>query len=175
MADTRPRDRVIALTIAIAFFVTSIATSVFFIWDLYKGNKEAKTVNQANNQQAQKLKGTKLSDFTPVSEVTELQTIDLQEGTGAEVKPGDVVTVDYTGALAADGTIFESSLDGGQSVTFSLNGVIKGWGEGIPGMKVGGKRRLIIPADLAYGSSGNGTIPPNAPLVFDVTLHAIGE
>jgi FKBP-type peptidyl-prolyl cis-trans isomerase len=83
--------------------------------------------------------------------------------------------VDYTGAVAATGTIFESSLDTGQPANFPLSGVIKGWQEGIPGMKEGGKRRLIIPADLAYGASGNGTIPPNAALVFDVTLISVGQ
>jgi len=174
----RTRDRVIALVIAVAFFATSVATSVFFIIDLYKGNKQAKNVNQTNstnNQSGEKLEGTKLAGFEPMAEVAELQIIDLEVGTGDEVKPGDTVTVDYTGALAANGTIFQSSLDYGQPVTFSLNEVIKGWTEGIPGMKVGGKRRLIIPADMAYGSQARPGIPANSALVFDVTLHAIGE
>lgn len=174
----RTRDRVIALVIAIAFFATSVATSVFFIVDLYKGNKQAKNVNQTNstnNQSGEKLEGTKLAGFEPMAEVAELQIIDLEVGTGDEVKPGDTVTVDYTGALAANGTIFQSSLDYGQPVTFSLQEVIKGWTEGIPGMKVGGKRRLIIPADMAYGSQARPGIPANSALVFDVTLHAIGE
>lgn len=173
----RTRDRVIALVIAVAFFATSVATSVFFIVDLYKGNKQAKNVNQTNtnNQSGQKLEGTKLAGFEPMAEVAELQIIDLEVGTGDEVKPGDTVTVDYTGALAANGTIFQSSLDYGQPVTFSLQEVIKGWTEGIPGMKVGGKRRLIIPADMAYGSQARPGIPANSALVFDVTLHAIGE
>lgn len=174
----RTRDRVIALVIAVAFFATSVATSVFFIIDLYKGNKQAKNVNQTNstnNQSGEKLEGTKLAGFEPMAEVAELQIIDLEVGTGDEVKPGDTVTVDYTGALAANGTIFQSSLDYGQPVTFSLQEVIKGWTEGIPGMKVGGKRRLIIPADMAYGSQARPGIPANSALVFDVTLHAIGE
>lgn len=179
----RKRDRVIALVIAIAFFATSVATSVFFIIDLYKGNKEAKNVNQTNNnandQSQPRLQGTKLAGFEPMAEVTELQTIDLETGSGAEVKPGDVVTVDYTGALAADGTIFQSSLDYGQPVTVNIkggsDGVIQGWVEGVPGMKVGGKRRLIIPADLAYGDRAIQGIPPNSALVFDVTVHAIAE
>ncbi len=172
----RTRDRIIALVLAIAFFATSFAVSFFVIWSLYKDNKEAKTVNQdTTNGQSAKLEGTKLADFTPVAEVTELQKIDLQEGTGAEVKPGDDVTVDYTGALAADGTIFQSSLDAGQPVPLSLNGVITGWSEGIPGMKVGGKRRLIIPAEKAYGEQSRPGIPANSALVFDVVVHAVGE
>lgn len=172
MAETRKRDRIIALVIAIAFFATSFAVSFFVIWEMYSDSKESKTVNQ-NSRQV--LRGTKMADFTPVAEVTELQTIDLEVGTGDEVQPGAVVTVDYTGALAADGTIFQSSLDMGQPVTFSLDGVIKGWTDGIPGMKVGGKRRLIIPAEQAYGAQSRDGIPPNSALVFDVTLHAIGE
>jgi len=87
------------------------------------------------------------------------------------------VTVDYTGAVAATGVIFQSSIDSGQPVTFSLDQVIDGWKEGMVGMKIGGKRRLIIPADKAYGANPpqNSGIPANAPLVFDVTLYSIGQ
>ncbi|HTB49185.1 MAG TPA: FKBP-type peptidyl-prolyl cis-trans isomerase, partial [Verrucomicrobiae bacterium] len=84
-------------------------------------------------------------------------------------------TVDYTGAVASTGIIFQSSKDTGQPATLSLSQVIAGWSQGIPGMKVGGTRRLLIPAGLAYGSnppSGSG-IPANADLVFDVTLDKI--
>jgi FKBP-type peptidyl-prolyl cis-trans isomerase len=172
----RKRDRIIALVIAIAFFATSFALSFFVILELVGNNKEDnKAVDTSTSDQTprQQLAGTKLADFTPVAEVTELQKIDLKEGTGKEAQPGASVTVDYTGALAADGTIFESSLDGGQPATFGLNEVIKGWTEGLPGMKEGGKRRLIIPAEMAYGASGSGSIPPNAPLVFDVTLISV--
>jgi FKBP-type peptidyl-prolyl cis-trans isomerase len=178
----RIRDRVIAIVMAVLFFATSFALSFLVIYQLYKDNKEAKTVNQDTSKTSQqtngqKLQGTKLSGFTPVATVGSLQKVDLQVGTGKEVKAGDTVTVDYTGAVAADGTIFQSSLDSGQPVTFSLSGVIKGWQEGIPGMKEGGKRRLIIPAEMAYGAnppSGSG-IPADAALVFDVTLHTVGQ
>jgi FKBP-type peptidyl-prolyl cis-trans isomerase len=91
------------------------------------------------------------------------------------VKASDTITVDYTGAVAATGIIFQSSLDSGQQATFALKQVIPGWTQGIPGMKVGGTRRLLIPANLAYGAnppSGSG-IPANAALVFDVTVHKI--
>ena len=123
------------------------------------------------------MEGTKLQNFTPVNNIPSLKTEDIKTGTGDEVKPGDTVTVDYTGAVAATGVIFQSSLDTGQPVSFSLNQVIQGWTNGIPGMKVGGTRRLLIPAAQAYGANppaGSG-IPANADLVFDVTLHKIGQ
>ena len=123
------------------------------------------------------LQGTKLSDFKTVETVYKLKKIDTVVGTGAEVKPGDTVTAHYTGAVAATGLIFQSSHDTGQPVAFPLGQVIKGWTDGVPGMKVGGTRRLIIPADQAYGATppeGSG-IPPNAPLVFDIELVKIGE
>jgi peptidylprolyl isomerase len=122
------------------------------------------------------LQGTQLNDFTPVSEVTELQVIDTKEGTGDVVQAGATVTAHYTGAVAATGVIFQSSHDFGRAIPFGLNQVIKGWTDGVPGMKVGGTRRLVIPADQAYGATpppGAG-IPANAPLVFDIELVAVG-
>lgn len=170
--------------LAVLFLVTSAGLSLFVVWQAKQQNKQeaAQTASlkdaQNNTQEGAMLQGTKLQNFTPVETVTTLEKIDLVEGTGAEVQPGQTVTAHYTGALAADGTIFQSSHDGqNQPIPFSLNGVIKGWTEGVPGMKVGGTRRLIIPADLAYGATppqGSG-IPANAPLVFDIELVAVGE
>lgn len=117
-----------------------------------------------------------LSNFTPVAKVSTLEKIDTVVGTGAEVKAGDTVSVHYTGAVAATGAIFQSSKDfGTEPVTFPLSGVIKGWTDGIPGMKIGGTRRLVIPAAQAYGANppANSGIPANADLVFDVELVAI--
>jgi FKBP-type peptidyl-prolyl cis-trans isomerase len=102
-----------------------------------------------------------------------LQYKDMTEGTGAVAQPGQSVTVHYTGWLKSDGTKFDSSVDRGEPFTFQLGGgqVIKGWDEGVAGMKIGGKRRLVIPANLAYGdSSPSPKIPPGSPLVFDVEL-----
>lgn len=121
-----------------------------------------------------KLESTKLADFTPVSSVPELQIIDLVEGTGDVVPENATITAHYTGALCADGTIFQSSHDFGKPVTFGLNQVIKGWTQGVPGMKVGGTRRLIIPSALAYGSvRAAANIPPNSDLVFDIELVSL--
>jgi peptidylprolyl isomerase len=121
-----------------------------------------------------KLQGTKLQGFDPVESVTELQIIDLQEGSGDTVEPDATITAHYTGALCKDGTIFQSSHDFGDAITFGLNQVIAGWTQGVPGMKVGGIRRLIIPAAMAYGpQSPSADIPPNSDLVFDIALTAI--
>jgi len=107
----------------------------------------------------------------------EFQKIDTVVGTGAEATAGKTVTVNYTGWLlapnAADkhGTQFDSSV-GREPFSFRLGsgGVIPGWDQGVAGMKVGGKRTLIIPASLGYGADGAGPIPPNANLIFDVEL-----
>jgi FKBP-type peptidyl-prolyl cis-trans isomerase len=120
------------------------------------------------------LEGTKLADFTPLAKVDSLQIIDLVAGPGEAVKPGATITAHYTGALCVDGTIFQSSHDFGKPATFGLNQVIAGWTEGVPGMKVGGIRRLIIPSALAYGSArAAANIPPNSDLVFDIELVSL--
>ena len=97
---------------------------------------------------------------------------DLKEGTGAEAKKGDTVEVHYTGTLT-NGKKFDSSHDRNEPFSFKLGAgmVIKGWDEGVAGMKVGGKRKLMIPSKLGYGSRGAGkVIPPDADLVFEVEL-----
>ncbi|MGH9798975.1 MAG: FKBP-type peptidyl-prolyl cis-trans isomerase [Blastocatellia bacterium] len=101
-----------------------------------------------------------------------LKYVDHVVGTGASPTPGKDVTVHYTGTLLS-GKKFDSSVDRGQPYTFKIGtgGVIKGWDEGVMSMKVGGKRKLIIPSNLGYGARGYGPdIPPNATLVFEVEL-----
>jgi FKBP-type peptidyl-prolyl cis-trans isomerase len=107
-----------------------------------------------------------------LDQTTELKIEELVEGSGAEAKAGDNVTVHYTG-WTTDGAMFDSSLNSGQPFPFQLGTgyVIKGWDEGVQGMKVGGKRRLVIPSTLGYGQRGaGGLIPPGAALIFDVEL-----
>jgi len=124
--------------------------------------------------QPTRLEGTKLANFSPISSVTELQVIDTIEGTGEIVPEGATITAHYTGALCKDGTIFQSSHDFGDAISFGLNQVIAGWTNGVPGMKVGGTRRLVIPSTMAYGSArASSSIPPNSDLVFDIELIAI--
>jgi peptidylprolyl isomerase len=121
-----------------------------------------------------KREGTKLPNFTPVATVPELQIIDIIEGSGQVVPENATITAHYTGALCKDGTIFQSSHDFDKPITFGLNQVIKGWTQGVPGMKVGGTRRLIIPSALAYGSvRAAANIPPNSDLVFDIELVSL--
>lgn len=107
--------------------------------------------------------------------MTELQKEDSKVGTGDEAVTGKQVTVHYTGWLA-NGTKFDSSKDRGTPFSFQLGGgqVIKGWDQGVVGMKVGGIRKLTIPPELGYGARGaGGVIPPNATLVFEVELLGV--
>lgn len=185
MAKARMGQRVAAVALAGIFLVTSLGFSGLVIWEMRKESQQKKadgtTANSQNKENTvndgTKLKGTQLANFTPVDSITELQKIDTQVGEGNEVKAGDTVTAHYTGAVAATGVIFESSLDGGSPAQFPLSNVIQGWQDGVPGMKVGGKRRLLIPSAQAYGAtpqSGSG-IPANADLVFDIELVKIGQ
>jgi peptidylprolyl isomerase len=95
---------------------------------------------------------------------------DLKVGTGAEVKPGGSVTAHYVGVSWSTKEQFDSSWDRGQPIPFSLGGVIQGWQQGIPGMKEGGRRQLIIPPDLGYGDQSQPGIPAGETLVFVVDL-----
>ncbi len=196
MAARGNGQRIFILVIVAVFFLSSVAITGAVILDQIQQDKIAKEAQtqleaqksiqeQLNDQQANTegqpeteegtLKGTKLEGFEPVASVDKIQIIDKKVGTGKEVAAGGVVTAHYTGALAKDGTIFESSFDSGQPATFPLDNVIQGWQEGVPGMKEGGERRLIIPAALAYGESGSASIPPNSDLVFDIVLVSVGE
>lgn len=187
MAKTH--ERVFALVGALLFFGTTLAVSVIVILQTRQQNEadkaaqdtsDASQLQQSTPKEGQ-LKGTKLTDFTPIEKPADkLQSIDLKEGTGEAVKATDTVTVHYTGAYAVNGEIFESSKDSGQTATFPLSQVIKGWTDGVPGMKVGGTRRLIIPGALAYGEAPAGYTPgsgerPLGTLVFDIELIKIGE
>lgn len=137
------------------------------------GSNQTNQTNQANqtnpsNQQVSQ-------QAIPTGPITKLLITDLISGSGAEVKNGDSVEVNYNGTLM-NGQKFDSSYDRNQTFSFKVGSgnVIRGWDEGLIGMKTGGKRQLVIPPDLAYGQTGvPGTIPPNSPLVFEIELVAI--
>lgn len=184
MAKTH--ERVFALIAAFMFLVSSVGVSIFVVWQVNQDKKlqssqtdQAKNVqdelNKLRPEEANKLEGTKLQNFTPIASVARLEYQDTVVGTGEVVKEGATVTAHYTGALVKDGTIFQSSHDGSnQPIEFPLSGVIPGWTQGVPGMKVGGTRRLIIPAQLAYGAQSPApNIPANSDLVFDIEITAV--
>jgi len=180
-----------SLMLAGLFLLTSVGFTAIVIWESSQSNDNQNIdpeIQQALEQQQQinetgenMLKGTTLTNFTPLSTpVAELQVIDLVEGTGEVVPQDATITAHYTGAYVVNGEIFESSKDSGQPATFPLSGVIAGWTQGVPGMKVGGIRRLVIPGPLAYGDAPEGYTPgstsrPQGPLVFDIELVSLGQ
>lgn len=143
--------------------------------------EEQTSISQTSNQPEQTAPATQPQVKQPVkveSMITAksgLKYADLTPGNGQEAKKGNIVSVHYTGWLE-DGKVFDSSVDRGQPFQFTLGKgeVIKGWDEGVAGMKVGGKRQLVIPSDLAYGDNGYpGAIPPKATLIFEVELLGV--
>jgi FKBP-type peptidyl-prolyl cis-trans isomerase len=108
---------------------------------------------------------------TSPADLPSLVVLDVVVGSGPVAEVGDVATVHYAGRFT-DGTQFDSSYDRGEPLVFTVGAgrVIAGWDQGVPGMRVGGTRRLTVPPHLAYGSTGRGAIPPNATLTFDIEL-----
>ncbi len=138
-------------------------------------NSQQNIIDQPNTAQPQPALNQETPNFAEIKDTGSLQAIVLTEGTGATVAAGDTVAVHYTGWLTS-GTKFDSSLDRGQPFSFQVGtgSVIAGWDQGVAGMKVGEKRRLVIPSELGYGAAGAGAaIPPNSTLVFDVQLLGI--
>ncbi len=126
-------------------------------------------VAQKNSAEAQKFMNDNKGKDGVKTTASGLQYKVMKEGNGAQPKASDTVTVNYRGTLT-DGTEFDSSYKRGQPFTTNVSGVIKGWTEALQLMKVGSKYQLFIPPDLAYGPQGQGTIPPNAVLIFEVEL-----
>lgn len=157
--------------IAVALALAVIA--VFFIFPGLSPFGQPTAPSEAPTGATTTLTTQTASTTMPTDNANQLQITDEVAGTGAVAEPGDSVTVNYVGSLT-NGTVFDASANHGTTgFTFNLGAgqVIKGWDEGIVGMKVGGKRKLVIPADLAYGSqSPAASIPANSTLVFEVEL-----
>lgn len=158
-------------------FVLILVTGGAF-WLLWNGNTVDNTrVARANASASSAQASLSASRSAAVSSAVQAGLVieDVEVGTGAEVLPGSTVKVYYQGFLA-DGNQFDGNFDFGTKtetrdpIEFSLNGVIQGWQDGIPGMKVGGTRKLTIPPQFAYGEQGSGSIPGNATLTFTVKV-----
>ena len=156
----------IAVTVAVVVVAVFIFLGYFGIGSMQQEPSVPQGVSAAQDL---------LNDISKTGKVTQLAVIDTAAGTGEEAKSGDTVTVNYIGVLP-DGTVFDASQNHGQSFTFTLGAgqVIKGWDQGIVGMKVGGTRLLAIPPELAYGAQAIGAIPANSSLIFQVELVSIG-
>ena len=156
----------------IAITLALVVVATFFI---FPGLFPFRSSSPSNDSQAQVIINTQTASTMPTEPVTELTMRDDVVGTGATAAAGDSVTVNYVGALT-NGTVFDASASHQETVngfTFNLGAgqVIKGWDQGIVGMKEGGKRTLVIPASLAYGSQAVGdVIPANSTLIFEVEL-----
>ena len=153
-------------------FILFAVIAVALIWaGVWYDNQSSQATNQATLQQGQ----TAISTQSQL--MSELQIKDLVVGTGTTVVSGDTVSVLYTGTLD-DGTVFDaSSLHGNQPFSFTVGAgtVIKGWDLGLVGMKVGGKRTLVIPSDLGYGPNANGPIPASSTLHFTIQLLSVSS
>lgn len=166
---------------AALFVVTALGVGVYaFVINTHNNPSDnyikcpVKPVGEQKAGKNGKYEGAKLVGLTPVKHIDYVYCQDLKVGNGATATATSSVTATYTGALATSGKIFQSSLDTGQPFTASLSsGVIQGWTAGVPGMKVGGTRRLFIPAQYAYGAQSVAGIPANSDLVFDITLLAV--
>lgn len=160
----------------IFIIVSALAVGCVLVYakSVYKPTPGANATQSLFNFDGQKVQqqAQQASPTMSQPQVTKLEITDEKEGTGSAVKAGDKVEVNYLGTLL-NGTKFDSSYDRNETFEFTVGGgqVIQGWDEGLVGMKIGGKRILVIPSDMAYGPQGaGGVIPPNAPLKFEIEL-----
>ncbi len=172
MATTRLRDRIFAGVGAVAFLISATATTVFVFADMLKTEEKAPAICEANQKEIV-LAAPEI--YKAEGDVTELKTEDVKVGTGATAKVGDCLVMKYYGTLAQAGTMFDENYTKPNAFAFELGkgSVIKGWDQGLVGMKEGGTRRLIIPSELGYAEQSAGTIPANSDLVFTAELLRI--
>ena len=160
-------QRVAILVIVAAFILSSLGLSGIVIWDMVNKKDQSQAPEDIQKQLEQLKQQQSLGG--------KVESTDLKVGTGKAAASGNKITVNYIGTLK-DGTKFDSSYDSGRPFSFSLGAgeVIPGWDQGVVGMREGGKRKLIIPATLAYGDqSPSPKIPPNSDLIFEIELISV--
>jgi FKBP-type peptidyl-prolyl cis-trans isomerase len=168
--QTLSKNEWIAVIVGIVVVVFFLGAR--FIMTFTSNNSNVATVSSATENTNNNMNQN--SQATSTASATQLIIKDTVVGTGAEAKAGDLVTVNYTGKFA-DGKVFDSSIPRGKPFDFTLGVgmVIPGWDQGVAGMKVGGKRSLVIPSDLAYGPNDYNGIPGGSTLYFDVELVGV--
>lgn len=169
--STKKSTRIIIWIIAIVMAAGSLTAYFAIILQNNQAQQQETPIDVNEPQKEQQVDPTahKIEGRAQKLEIT-----DLTVGQGQQVKAGDTIRVHYKGTLAQSGVKFDSSYDKGEPVTFELTGLIEGWQQGIPGMNEGGKRRLIVPAALGYGTQGYPpSIPADTDLVFEVEVLAI--
>ncbi len=176
---------------ALLFVITGLGVGLVYFWQSTHQKNDSQQTSKANACQFNVVEGQKTlpapEAYKPPTDITKLETNDLQAGSGKAVKSGDCLTVKYYGATAKDGKEFDEDFSKPEALKFPIgeSQVIPGWDQGLIGMQVGGTRRLVIPSELAYGSNGVCqsykqdqktcdvySIGPNADLVFIVNLVA---
>lgn len=177
---TRVRERLFAGFGAFLFLASACALTIFVIFQSSSGDSANQTASNSQQKTCSDSQSeptlTAPEAYQPTEPVTALQSTDLEAGSGAGAKDGDCLVVKYYGTLASNGTKFDENFTDATAFAFTLGQgqVIEGWDKGMVGLKVGGTRRLVIPAKQAYGSqSPSEAIPANSDLVFVVKLLRI--
>ena len=169
MNESNTVQRGVSMPIVIGIIVLALVVIAAFIFIPQSSPEESVDEKNREKEVSQEKEDTILNEKS-----VDLLIGTIEEGAGAQAETGDVITVHYTGVLE-DGTKFDSSYDRGEPITIQIGAgqVIQGWELGIPGMRIGEKRKLTIPSELAYGAQGRPGIPPNATLIFEVELVSI--
>jgi len=180
ISHTKKSTRIIIWAIAAVMAVGSVGAYFLVILENENTKKEQQTQLDTSSTVKQEEIPVDPSAYKVNGKVEKLEITDHKVGDGAEAKIGDIIKVHYKGTLATTGGKFDSSYDRGEPIELQLQmatetqqGVIQGWVDGIKGMKVGGSRRLVIPAAMGYGAQPQSTIPANSDLVFEVELLGV--
>lgn len=174
--ETSKGTRIGAVIVLLIFSLSIIAAAAVPLMNRDKTTSEQTDIQKQIEELQQQQEEQEPAEIDPnlkqEGAITTMQIIDITTGTGKEAKLGNTIKVKYKGALAATGEVFDSNSEG---VEFPLEvgGLIEGWTEGVPGMREGGKRKLIIPAAKGYGETGTSGIPPNSDLVFEIELISV--